>query len=244
MKKFLILVLGIVMSVSVFSKEIMVSAAASLKNCLEEIIPQYEKDSKNTVVLNLGGSGTLRTQIEKGAEVDIFISANQTNVKRLVEKNIVKKENAYDFLSNILILVKSPYSKSEINSIEGLRNSDVYVAVGNPETAPVGNYTLQALKNLGIFDTMNQEKIVYAKDVTATAQYVDMGETDFGIIYDSDKNRMKNPMVVESFPEDSHDRIIYSLALMNNNKETEEFFAFLKKENIKEIFKKHGFIVM
>ena len=129
MKKFLILVLGVVMSVSVFSKEIMVSAAASLKNCLEEIIPQYEKDSKNTVVLNLGGSGTLRTQIEKGAEVDIFISANQTNVKRLVEKNIVKKENAYDFLSNILILVKSPYSKSEINSIEGLRNSDVYVAV-------------------------------------------------------------------------------------------------------------------
>ena len=244
MKKFLILVLGVLMSVSVFSKEIMVSAAASLKNCLEEIIPQYEKDSKNTVVLNLGGSGTLRTQIEKGAEVDIFISANQTNVKRLVEKNIVKKENAYDFLSNILILVKSPYSKSEINSIEGLRNSDVYVAVGNPETAPVGNYTLQALKNLGIFDTMNQEKIVYAKDVTATAQYVDMGEADFGIIYDSDKNRMKNPIVVESFPEDSHDRIIYSLALMNNNKGTEEFFEFLKKNSTKEIFKKHGFIVM
>ena len=49
MKKFLILVLGVVMSVSVFSKEIMVSAAASLKNCLEEIIPQYEKDSKNTL---------------------------------------------------------------------------------------------------------------------------------------------------------------------------------------------------
>lgn len=244
MKKLLILILGVVMSVSVFSKEIMVSAAASLKNCLEEIIPQYEKDSKNTVVLNLGGSGTLRTQIEKGAEVDIFISANQANVKRLVEKNIVKKENAYDFLSNVLILVKSPYSKSEINSIEGLKNSDVYVAVGNPETAPVGNYTLQALKNLGIFDTMNQEKIVYAKDVTAAAQYVDMGEADFGIIYDSDKNRMKNPIVVESFPEDSHDKIIYSLALMNNNKETEEFFAFLKKDSIKEIFKKHGFIVM
>ena len=91
---------------------------------------------------------------------------------------------------------------------------------------------------------MNQEKIVYAKDVTATAQYVDMGEADFGIIYDSDKNRMKNPIVVESFPEDSHDRIIYSFALMNNNKNTEEFFEFLKKDNTKEIFKKHGFIVM
>ncbi len=244
MKKFLIFILGILMSVSVFSKEVMVSAAASLKNCLEEIIPEYEKTSSDKIILNLGGSGTLRTQIEKGAEVDIFISANQANAERLVKNGIAKKENVYDFLSNVLILVKSPYSKSKISSVEELKNSDVYIAVGNPETAPVGVYTLQALKNLGIFDTLNQDKIVYAKDVTATAQYVDMGETDFGIIYDSDKNRMKNPIVVADFPENSHDKIIYSLVLLNNNKETEKFFEFLKKDSTKEIFKKHGFTVM
>ena len=244
MKKFLIFILGILMSVSVFSKEIMVSAAASLKNCLEEIIPEYEKTSSDKIILNLGGSGTLRTQIEKGAEVDIFISANQANAERLVKNGIAKKENVYDFLSNVLILVKSPYSKSKISSVEKLKNSDVYIAVGNPETAPVGVYTLQALKNLGIFDTLNQDKIVYAKDVTVTAQYVDMGETDFGIIYDSDKNRMKNPIVVADFPENSHDKIIYSLVLLNNNKETEKFFEFLKKDSTKEIFKKHGFTVM
>ncbi len=244
MKKFLIFILGILISFSVFSKEIMVSAAASLKNCLEEIIPEYEKTSSDKIILNLGGSGTLRTQVEKGAEVDIFISANQANAERLVKNGIAKKENVYDFLSNVLILVKSPYSKSKISSVEELKNSDVYIAVGNPETAPVGVYTLQALKNLGIFDTLNQDKIVYAKDVTATAQYVDMGETDFGIIYDSDKNRMKNPIVVADFPENSHDKIIYSLVLLNNNKETEKFFEFLKKDSTKEIFKKHGFTVM
>ena len=244
MKKFLIFILGILISFSVFSKEIMVSAAASLKNCLEEIIPEYEKISSDKIILNLGGSGTLRTQIEKGAEVDIFISANQANAERLVKNGIAKKENVYDFLSNVLILVKSPYSKSKISSVEELKNSDVYIAVGNPETAPVGVYTLQALKNLGIFDTLNQDKIVYAKDVTVTAQYVDMGETDFGIIYDSDKNRMKNPIVVADFPENSHDKIIYSLVLLNNNKETEKFFEFLKKDSTKEIFKKHGFTVM
>ncbi len=244
MKKFVTLLLFITLSVSVFSKEIVVSAAASLKNCLEEILPEYEKQSGDTVLLNLGGSGTLRAQIEKGAPVDLFISANQQNVNMLIDKNIVKKENAYDFLSNVLILVKSSFSKSSINSIEELKNSDVYVAIGNPETAPVGVYTLQALKNLGIFDTLNAEKIIYAKDVTATAQYVDMGEVDFGIIYDSDKNRMKNPVVIESFPADSYDKIIYSLALMNNNKETEKLFEFLKTEKSRETFKKHGFIVM
>ena len=244
MKKLSILILGLILSVSVFSKEIVVSAAASLKNCLEEIIPEYEKTSKDKILLNLGGSGTLRAQIEKGAPVDIFISANQKNVNMLIDKNRIKKENAYDFLSNVLILVKSPYSKSKINSIEELKNSDVYVAIGNPETAPVGVYTLQSLKNLGIFETLNSEKIVYAKDVTLVAQYVEKGEADFGIIYDSDKNRMKNPIVVESFPKESHENIIYSLALMNNNKETENFFKFLKQNNIKEIFKKHGFIVM
>lgn len=244
MKKAVVLILSLILSVSVFSKEIMVSAAASLKNCLEEILPEYEKVSGNTVLLNLGGSGTLRAQIEKGAPVDLFISANQENVNMLIDKEMVKKENAYDFLSNVLILVKSPYSKSEIKSVQELENSDVYIAIGNPETAPVGKYTLQALKNLEIFETLNSEKIVYAKDVTATAQYVDMGEVDFGIIYDSDKNRMKNPIVIAEFPENSHDKIIYSLALMNNNKETENLFEFLRKEDTKKIFKKHGFIVM
>lgn len=244
MKKFLILILGLLLSLSVFSKEIVVSAAASLKNCLEEIIPEYEKNSGDKIILNLGGSGTLRTQIEKGAVVDIFISANQENVNMLIDKSIIKKENAYDFLSNILILVKSLYSKSEIKSVEELKNSDVYIAVGNPETAPVGKYTLQSLKNLEIFETLNQEKVIYAKDVTAAAQYVQMGEADFGIIYESDKNRMKNPIIVAEFPESSHDKIIYSLALLNNNKETESFFEFLRKEETKKIFKKHGFIVM
>lgn len=242
MKKLFIVFMFSILSFTTFSKEIIVSAAASLKNCLEEILPEYEKESGNKVLLNLGGSGTLRTQIEKGAPVDLFISADQKNINMLIDKNIVKKENAYDFLSNSLILVKSPYSKSEINSVEGLKNSDVYIAIGNPDTAPVGNYTLQALKNLGIFETFNQDKIIYAKDVTATAQYVDMGEVDFGIIYDSDKNRMKNPVVVESFPENSYEKIIYSLALMNNNKETEELFKYLKTQS--EKFKKHGFIVM
>ena len=238
------MILGLLLSLSVFSKEIVVSAAASLKNCLEEIIPEYEKNSGDKIILNLGGSGTLRTQIEKGAVVDIFISANQENVNMLIDKSIIKKENAYDFLSNILILVKSPYSKSEIKSVEELKNSDVYIAVGNPETAPVGKYTLQSLKNLEIFETLNQEKVIYAKDVTAAAQYVQMGEADFGIIYESDKNRMKNPIIVAEFPESSHDKIIYSLALLNNNKETESFFEFLRKEETKKIFKKHGFIVM
>lgn len=242
MKKLFIVFMFSILSFTTFSKEIIVSAAASLKNCLEEILPEYEKESGNKVLLNLGGSGTLRTQIEKGAPVDLFISADQKNVNMLIDKNIVKKENTYDFLSNSLILVKSPYSKSDINSVEGLKNSDVYIAIGNPDTAPVGNYTLQALKNLGIFETLNQDKIIYAKDVTATAQYVDIGEVDFGIIYDSDKNRMKNPVVVESFPKNSYEKIIYSLALMNNNKETEDLFKYLKTQA--EKFKKYGFIVM
>lgn len=243
MKKLIILILALLLSVSTFSKEIVVSAAASLKNCLEEILPEYEKLSGDKVLLNLGGSGTLRTQIENGVPVDLFISADQKNVKILVDKDMAKKENSYDFLSNSLILVKSPYSKSNINSIEGL-NSDIYLVIGNPDTAPVGNYTLTALKNLEILDKLNREKLVYAKDVSAVVQYVEMGEADFGVIYNSDKNRMKNPIVAAEFPENSHDKIIYSLALLNNNKETENFFEFLRRDETKKIFKKHGFIVM
>ena len=242
MKKLLILILGLLLSVSAFSKEIVVSAAASLKNCLEEILPEYEKLSGDKVLLNLGGSGTLRTQIENGVPVDLFISADQKNVKILVDKNIVKKENTYDFLSNSLILVKSPYSKSNINSIEGLKNSDVYLVIGNPDTAPVGNYTLTALKNLEILDKLNREKLVYAKDVSAVVQYVEIGEADFGVIYNSDRNRMKNPIVVEEFPENSYDKVIYSVAILNNSDDVKKLFEFLREN--KEVFKKYGFVVM
>ena len=241
MKKLIILILALLLSVSTFSKEIVVSAAASLKNCLEEILPEYEKLSGDKVLLNLGGSGTLRTQIENGVPVDLFISADQKNVKILVDKDMAKKENSYDFLSNSLILVKSPYSKSNINSIEGL-NSDIYLVIGNPDTAPVGNYTLTALKNLEILDKLNREKLVYAKDVSAVVQYVEMGEADFGVIYNSDRNRMKNPIVVEEFPENSYDKVIYSVAILNNSDDVKKLFEFLREN--KEVFKKYGFVVM
>ncbi|WP_294065245.1 molybdate ABC transporter substrate-binding protein [uncultured Fusobacterium sp.] len=242
MKKLTILILALLLPVSAFSKEIVVSAAASLKNCLEEILPEYEKLSGDKVLLNLGGSGTLRTQIENGVPVDLFISADQKNVKILVDKNIVKKENTYDFLSNSLILVKSPYSKSAVNSVEELENSDVYLVIGNPDTAPVGNYTLTALKNLEILDKLNREKLVYAKDVSAVVQYVEMGEADFGVIYNSDRNRMKNPIVVEEFPENSYDKVIYSVAILNNSDDVKKLFEFLREN--KEVVKKYGFVVM
>ena len=242
MKKLTTLILALLLSVSTFSKEIVVSAAASLKNCLEEILPEYEKLSGDKVLLNLGGSGTLRTQIENGVPVDLFISADQKNVKILVDKDMAKKENSYDFLSNSLILVKSPYSKSSVNSVEGLKNSDVYLVIGNPDTAPVGNYTLTALKNLEILDKLNREKLVYAKDVSAVVQYVEMGEADFGVIYNSDKNRMKNPIVVEEFPENSYDKVIYSVAILNNSDDVKKLFEFLREN--KEVFKKYGFVVM
>lgn len=242
MKKLTILILALLLSVSAFSKEIVVSAAASLKNCLEEILPEYEKLSGDKVLLNLGGSGTLRTQIENGVPVDLFISADQKNVKILVDKDMVKKENSYDFLSNSLILVKSPYSKSSVNSVEGLKNSDVYLVIGNPDTAPVGNYTLTALKNLEILDKLNREKLIYAKDVSAVVQYIEMGEADFGVIYNSDRNRMKNPIVVEEFPENSYDKVIYSVAILNNSDDVKKLFEFLREN--KEVFKKYGFVVM
>ena len=241
MKRLTTLILALLLSVSTFSKEIVVSAAASLKNCLEEILPKYEKLSGDKVLLNLGGSGTLRTQIENGVPVDLFISADQKNVKILVDKDMAKKENTYNFLSNSLILVKSPYSKSNINSIEGL-NSDIYLVIGNPDTAPVGNYTLTALKNLEILDKLNREKLVYAKDVSAVVQYVEMGEADFGVIYNSDKNRMKNPIVVEEFPENSYDKVIYSVAILNNSDDVKKLFEFLREN--KEVFRKYGFVVM
>ena len=101
---------------------------------------------------------------------------------------------------------------------------------------------MTAFKNLKILDTLNSEKLIYAKDVSAVVKYIEIGEADFGVIYNSDKNRMKNPIVIEEFPENSYDKVIYSVAILNNSEDVKKLFEFFKEK--KEIFKKHGFVVM
>ncbi|MBL7575701.1 molybdate transport system substrate-binding protein [Peptoniphilus asaccharolyticus DSM 20463] len=212
---------------------ITVSAAASLKETMDVIGEKYDE----TVEFNMGGSGTLRTQIESGAPVDVFISASKEHVSKLEEKNLVKESQ--DLLKNKLVIV----GKEDLNSLDDLLNVGKF-AIGEPESVPAGKYAKEALTNLGLFENM-QDKIVFGSDVRNVLEWVKSGEVDYGVVYKTDALTAKDDVeIVYEFEEGTHKDIIYPVALLNEKPESKNFYDYLKGEEAKKVFEEYGYEVI
>lgn len=241
MKKFLIkLFIGMFMLSSFgFAKdyEITVSAAASLKEVMGDLIKKFEGENKGVKVnINLGGSGALKNQIIAGAPVDLVFFASQKDLKDLDKKGLVEKDYQGDILKNRLIVA----GRSNINSLEDLIGSKV--AIGTPETVPAGKYAKEAFINSKIWEKIEND-IVYAKDVRSAAQYVDLYEVDFSLIYKTDAKVLKNSEIVYIVPEDLHSPIVYSYGIIKDraSEEVVKFYEFLASETAKKYYEKYNF---
>lgn len=241
MKKFLMkLFIGIFMLSSFgFAKdyEITVSAAASLKEVMGDLIKKFEGENKGVKVnINLGGSGALKNQIIAGAPVDLVFFASQKDLKDLDKKGVVEKDYQGDILKNRLIVA----GRSNINSLEDLIGSKV--AIGTPETVPAGKYAKEAFINSKIWEKIEND-IVYAKDVRSAAQYVDLYEVDFSLIYKTDAKVLKNSEIVYIVPEELHSPIVYSYGIIKNraSEEVVKFYEFLASKTAKKYYEKYNF---
>lgn len=241
MKKFLMkLFIGMFMLSSFgFAKdyEITVSAAASLKEVMGDLIKKFEGENKGVKVnINLGGSGALKNQIIAGAPVDLVFFASQKDLKDLDKKGLVEKDYQGDILKNRLIVA----GRSNINSLENLIGSKV--AIGTPETVPAGKYAKEAFINSKIWEKIEND-IVYAKDVRSAAQYVDLYEVDFSLIYKTDAKVLKNSEIIYIVPEELHSPIVYSYGIIKDraSKEVVKFYEFLASETAKKYYEKYNF---
>lgn len=241
MKKFLMkLFIGMFMLSSFgFAKdyEITVSAAASLKEVMGDLIKKFEGENKGVKVnINLGGSGALKNQIIAGAPVDLVFFASQKDLKDLDKKGLVEKDYQGDILKNRLIVA----GRSNINSLEDLIGSKV--AIGTPETVPAGKYAKEAFINSKIWEKIEND-IVYAKDVRSAAQYVDLYEVDFSLIYKTDAKVLKNSEIVYIVPEELHSPIVYSYGIIKDraSEEVVKFYEFLASEIAKKYYEKYNF---
>src|SRR5512136_94773 len=154
-----VLVIAAVFASAAFSasgpegKEILVSAAISLKNAFEEIGRLYEKKTGVRVRFNLGASGLLQKQIESGAPVDIFASAGEKQMDELQAKGLIFADTRRNFARNELVLVIPENSKLPIRSFTDLARPEVArIAIGNPKTVPAGQYAEEALNRLKLWD--------------------------------------------------------------------------------------------
>lgn len=225
--------------------EIIVSAAVSLKDTLDEISSLYQRANPGVIVrLNLGASGTLQQQIQQGAPVDAFISASPQEMNGLASKGLLLAGTRRDLVRNRVVLIV-PSGKSPVGSFQDLNRPEVRrIAIGEPQTVPAGMYAQQVLTHVGIYDRL-RPKFVFAKDVRQVLTYVAGGNVDAGIVYATDANASRKVKVVATAPEDWHSPVIYPVAVLKAAPHTtgaRNFEAFLFGPQARAIFTKYGFI--
>lgn len=224
--------------------ELIISAAASLTDAMEEIKTLYEEVQPNVkLTMNYGSSGTLQQQIEQGAPADVFMSAAPKQMNALEEKDLIIKETRRDLLENKMVLIVSK-DVTDIKYFADLTGDRINkLAIGAPESVPAGKYAQEIMQNIAIWDKV-QPKLVLAKDVRQILTYVESGDCEAGILYETDTKTSGKVRIAEYAPEKSHSPILYPAAAIKNSKyakEAKEFLSFLNNDEVKKIFEKYGF---
>jgi molybdate transport system substrate-binding protein len=225
---------------------LLVSAAASLKEVLEEIKPLYQQSKSNVnISYNFGSSGALQQQIEQGAPADIFISAAKKQVDALEQKGLLVTGTRNIIAKNRLVLVV-PKNVVGITSFYNLKDAKVKkIAIGEPRSVPAGQYAQQVLEKLKIW-TEVKSKLVFANNVRQVLASVESGNADAGLVYITDAKISNQIKVVVTADEKYHSPIIYPLAVVKRSKNinaAKEFSQFLSSDQAKMVFKKYGFIL-
>ena len=227
--------------------ELVIFAAASLTESLNEIAVLYSEVAPDvTLVYNFDSSGTLKTQIESGADCDIFLSAAQLQMNQLDADGLdmIVQGTRMDLLENKVTLIVPEGNPAGIFSFEDVMSDTVsLVAVGNADV-PVGQYSEEIFSYLGIWDALNENhKITFASNVKEITAQVSEGAVDCGIVYGTDASAAGLEVVAEA-PEGSHQQVVYPAAVLNITEHEEEAMAFLKYlqgEDCTEVFMSAGF---
>lgn len=220
-----------------------ISAAASLQTALGAIKEQYEDlNPEVEIVYNFGSSGTLQQQIAQGAPVDLFFSAGEAPFQKLLTDGLIEEKQRTNLLSNELVVIVPKENDLEIQALEDLIKART-IAIGTPESVPAGQYGVEALTKLQLWDAL-QTKAVYAKDVRQVLTYTASANVDVGIVYKTDVLTSDNVTVIATIPAQSHAPIIYPVGIVKDRPHTEEvqqFYDFLLSADAMEQFENYGF---
>jgi molybdate transport system substrate-binding protein len=226
-------------------KEILISAAASLKDVMGAITLQFEKaNPTEKLTFNFGSSGQLKMQIESGASVDVFVSASSADMDVLANKGLVEVATRSNAAKNSLVLIRNKDKSPQIAKTEDLLEARVNrIAIGNPTTVPAGRYAKETLEKRGVYEKLTK-KLVMAENVRQVLDYVARGEVDAGYVYKTDSMIEPMVMIVETVPADQHKPIVYPAAVLKGGKNqagAKKFVEYLRTKEALAVFKTHGF---
>ena len=268
MKKILVLVLVLCLTFACGSAafaeaeepvELIVFAAASMTETLNQIADLYKEVAPNvTLVYNFDSSGTLKTQIQEGADCDVFISAAPKQMNQLdISKDEAANPDKLDFvlqgtrinlLENKVALAVPEGNPKNINSydelVAGLKEGTVMLAMGNADV-PVGQYTqkILAFYELNEEDLAKAGVITYGSNVKEVTTQVSEATVDCGIIYGTDAFSA-GLEVVDTATAEMCGQVIYPAAVLNitkNEEAAKAFLAYLQSEEASAVFEAVGF---
>jgi len=247
--RFVVLLCILLAPLSAHAQQLTVFAAASLTDAMKDAAAQWVKAGHPALSLSFGASSTLARQIEQGAPANLFASADEKWMDYLAGKNLIVADTRKDLLGNDLVLVVPANKPLHVTigpgfDLAGLLGPNGRLATGDPAHVPVGIYAEQALRKLGLWDSISPH-LARTDDVRAALLLVERGEAPAGIVYGTDAAVSKGVMVAGTFPENSHDPISYPFAVTKagDTPEARALLTFLAGPQARAVFVQRGFKV-
>ena len=231
------------------SGDLYVFIAASLSNAMEDIQKDFNKEYPDVNILfNADSSGTLQTQIEEGSRCDIFFSAATKQMDALVDEELADKDSVVDLLENKVVLIKPKDGETKVTGFENITDAENIALAG--EDVPVGQYSREIFKNLGIEDDVNKMEINEGKNVTEVLASVSEGSNEIGIVYATDAASVADKVdIIAEAPTGSLETpVLYPVGLTIDSEASDSesaaakaFLEYLQTDGAMKVFEEYGF---
>ncbi len=208
--------------------DITVSAAASLTNAFTEVKGAFEKKHPDIkVTTNFAASNPLLKQMEEGAPVDVFASADQTTMDKAQAGDLIDTSSRANFALNTLVLITPADNPAGVTSVSDLAKPAVQrITIGNPDSVPAGRYAREALTGAKLWDSL-QSKYILGESVRQCLDYVSRGEVQAGFVYNTDALQGGDKVKVAAVAT-GHTPVSYPIAVTKNAGEPKAAAAFVR----------------
>jgi molybdate transport system substrate-binding protein len=247
MKRLLLVVIFFCCAALASAQEIVIAAAADLSSVFPEVASRFEKETGRKVKLNFGSSGQFLLQIENGAPFDVFFSADVQYPQRLETEGLTQPGTLYKYAIGKLVLYVPNNSTLDLSKgLHALLSPEAKrIAIANPQHAPYGRAAVESLKKEGLYDSL-QSKFVMGENISQTAQFVQSGAADAGILAHSLvlSPQMKNAGHFVEIPDSDHAPIEQAAVILKSSKDKATaalFLDFIRKPEIVRLLSQYGF---
>jgi len=234
----------ILLATQASGSELVVAAAASLREPVEELARIFEGQHPSVRVrVSLGASSSLARQIRLGAPATIFLSADERWVRDLEERGRVAPGDRFPVASNRIVVLGRPGLERPVEEARDLVDPLIDTIALPSAAVPLGDYGRSWLAGQGILTAL-QPHLVTTEHAKASLVAVEHGHVDAALVYASDAQYAQRSKILFRIPESEHPKIIYSAALLQSGRESPQalaFYAMLAGEDAARVLRSAGF---